>query len=137
MSLLFISLAVWLGFERSRDLSSAARQQSTSGVLVGYEPSQHAQYDFSFVVQGRSYRGLDQISDLGFNTDAPDAPSRNLHSPVLVHYDPMDPEKNSLHDLSRMAVIDGLGMAVLLIFSGLGPVIVYLNRKYWYSHEGG
>jgi hypothetical protein len=137
MSLFVLSLAVWMGFAKSRDTASAAREQTTSGVLVGFEASQHAQYDYSFVLSGKSYRGLDYIEDLGFDTDTPDAPRRNIHSPVIVHYDPVEPDKNSLHDLSEKASNDGFLIVVLLIISGLCPVVVYLNRKYWHSHFVG
>jgi len=137
MSLLLLSLAVWLGFEKSRDTSSAARQQTIPGVLVGFELSQHAQYDYSFVVHGKSYKGMDYISDLGFDTETTDAPNRNLHSPVVVHYDPAEPDKNSLHDLSERVSNDLFSMVVVLIVAGLGPVVVYLNRKYWHSYFAG
>jgi hypothetical protein len=139
MSLFLLSAAVWLDFERSRDLSSAARQQTTLGVLVGFELPEHGQYkyDYSFVLRGENYKGLDYISDLGFDTGTPDGRSRNVHSVVVVHYDPATPDKNSLHDLSEMASNDGFGVIVLLIFSGLSPVMVYLDRKYWFSHVAG
>jgi len=95
----------------------AARQQSTIGVVIAYEPSNHNQCSYQFVFQGKQYVG---------ESSSPFSPTR-IGQQLTVYFDRNAPETNSLTDyeaasrnnagFSRFLVIGILGIVAFILYS--------------------
>jgi hypothetical protein len=99
------------------DSQIAGRQQTASGIVTAYEPSNHNQYGYKFEVDGKSYTGW----------ESPKRRELAIGRQVIVFYDPQNPSRNALtdfHDVSTSA----LGPVPMLLF-GIGTVVAFIFYK--------
>jgi hypothetical protein len=93
------------------DSGVASREQSTVGVIVAHEPSNHNRYGYKFQAGGRDYTG--------WETPLKEEPK--IGQSVTVYFDSLQPAENSLTDFVELAdtwrarAIVALGFTVLFI----------------------
>jgi hypothetical protein len=86
---LVVGLVVGL-YDSRRDAAIGARQESTSGQVIAYEPNNHNSYRYTFTAQGRQFSGISESPRV----------SETVGAPTPIYFDPLDPRKNSLEDFS-------------------------------------
>ena len=99
----------------------AERQQSTSGVVTAYQPSNQNQCTYSFKVQGTQYSGKWS------------SPTETAHvgRAVQVYFGRSDPATNSLEDYeSANRRQRGLRSFLILGICGVVGVIVYSKSRF-------
>jgi hypothetical protein len=103
-----------------KDRAVAARQQTTSGTIVGHEPANHNRYGYTFSVNQKIYSGWQSpYDDVQFT----------VGQVVTVYYDPLDPNNSALVDFSELAGRD-LGPVPLLIAAiPFIALIEFLRRR--------
>jgi Protein of unknown function (DUF3592) len=101
------------------DREIATRQQTTNGTITAHEPSNHDRYEYIFSVNGHAFIGW----------QSPRANELQIGKEVLVYYDPVDPNQNSLRDFNDVGDQD-FGPIPLLIAGILGAaLIIFLLRR--------
>ncbi len=88
---LVVGLAMGL-YSSRRDANIATRQESTSGQVAAYEPSNHNSVRYTFAVKGKQYVGMDSSP-----TATPEVPAI-IGDRVQVYFDSDNPTTNSLED---------------------------------------
>jgi hypothetical protein len=74
------------------DRDIAARERTVQGVINAHEPANHNRYGYVFSVRGKSFSGW----------QSPGKEGLEIGKQVLVYYDPIDPDKNATHRISRL-----------------------------------
>lgn len=103
----------------STDRQVATRQQTTSGIVIAHQPTNHDRYGYKFQVNGRTYTGWQ--SPMKGNELA-------IGKQVTVFYDPQDPWKNSLTDFHDVSTAQLGPAGILTIMIGAAAIIIFLTR---------
>jgi hypothetical protein len=108
----------------NRDIAS--REQSVEGVVTARDTENHNRYIYSFVVDRKSHTGQ----------DIPRHADPVVGQPVLVYYDPRNPEKNALTDFDELSD-SSLGPALFAVI-GIGTVVavVFVRRRQFRKQIG-
>lgn len=112
-----VALAIYM---YTVDRAIAMREMSAIGVITAHDPPNHNRYGYSFVVQGKSYSG--------WQTPSRSEPVIGEH--VVVYYDPLNPDKNSLVDFQELSS-SGFGFGTFALV-GIGTVttIIFVLRRH-------
>jgi hypothetical protein len=102
------------------DRAIAVREMTVTGVITTHDPPNHDRYGYSFVVLGKSY----------FGWQIPDRSELVIGQPVVVYYDPLNPEKSSLVDFEELS-FSGFGLSSFALV-GIGTVttIIFVLRRH-------
>ncbi len=115
-----IGIVMFVG-ECLADLGSAKREMTASGVVTAHEPANHDRYGYIFSVNGKEFRGWQ-------------SPAKNeleIGEKVLIYYDPLNPNKNSLMEFSDLAMNSVGPVPFMLLGIGtLAWIIRTRRRKY-------
>ena len=118
---LVLTLVHGLYYSR-RDAAIGTRQESTSGQITAYEPSNHNSCRYTFTVQEKQYVGMDSSP-----TATPVAPAI-VGDQIQVYFDPINPTTNSLEDFSiRSHRVRGLVPISAFGICVIPAIILYLK----------
>jgi hypothetical protein len=104
--------------QAAREQAAATRQQTTPGIVTGYDRSDHNQCSYDFSVLGRQYSGRRPAD----TTDV------RVGDHVLVYYDSQDPTMNALEDFSAMSRRDRGFCYILFFVIGVFAVVILCAR---------
>jgi hypothetical protein len=104
-----ILLTIGMVSAAHKDSGVASREQSTVGVIVAHEPSNHNRYGYKFQAGGRDY--------IGWETPLKEEPK--IGQSVTVYFDSLQPAENSLNDFAELADIWRGRAIVILVFTVL------------------
>ena len=105
-----------------RDAVIGTRQESTSGQVTAYEPSNHNSCRYTFTVQGKQYAGMDSSP-----TATPAAPAI-VGDQLQVYFDPNNPTTNSLEDFSMRSRRDRGLVPLFMLGICVIPVIIFYSK---------
>lgn len=104
-------------YEWKVDRDIATREQTMQGVITTHEPANHNRYGYVFSVDGTTFTGW----------ESPGKAELEIGKRVLVYYDPLDPNKNSLTEFCDLGMIT-LGTVPTMLF-GIGAVVWYIRAR--------
>jgi hypothetical protein len=104
-------------YEWKADRDIASREQTTQGVINAHEPANHNRYGYAFAVGGKNFSGWEM----------PAKGELEIGKRVLVYYDPLNPNKNSLTEFRDMG-INSLGPVPIMLF-GIATVAWYIRVR--------
>ncbi len=116
-------LAIGMVIAAHNDSGVASREQSTVGVIVAHEPSNHNRYGYKFQAGGRDY--------IGWETPLKEEPK--IGQSVTLYFDSLQPAENSLTDFAELADI-WRGRAIVVgvftaLFVAVGLIMRLVARK--------
>jgi hypothetical protein len=99
--------------------SVAARERTVSGVITAHDPRNHDRYGYTFIVDGKSYRGW----------EIPEHAEPIMGQQVIVYYDPVDPTLSALTDFHELKW-SFIGLVPLaLIGAGTVARLIFVKRR--------
>jgi hypothetical protein len=102
-----------------KDAQIAKRQQTTVGIIDGYDPPNHNQYSYTFSANGHRFTGWDSPSHHDFS----------LGQQITVYYDPTDPPGNSAYDFHDVNPGGVVFIGFLLFACIFLPFSIFLQRR--------
>lgn len=108
---------ILLVYEWNVDRNIAGHEQTTQGVITAHEPANHNRFGYVFTVNGKSFNGWESSGKDGLE----------IGHPVLVYYDPLNPNKNALTEFGDRG-LSSLGPVPMMLF-GIGAVAWYIRTK--------
>jgi hypothetical protein len=109
--------AILLVYQWNVDRDIARREQTAQGVITAHEPANHNRFGYVFTVNGKSFTGWESSGKDGLE----------IGRPVLVYYDPLNPNKNALTEFGDRG-LSSLGPVPTMLF-GIGAVTWYITAK--------
>jgi hypothetical protein len=101
------------------DQITAAREQTTSGLIVSHDPPNHDRFGYQFKVNGTMYSGW----------AIPTTREYQIGQQVLVYYDPLDPNKSALADFAE-SEYRIVGPVTFCLFGICGVCLyIFLRRR--------
>lgn len=109
--------AILLVYQWNVDRDIAGREQTAQGVITAHEPANHNRFAYVFTVNGKSFTGW----------ESPGKDELEIARPVLVYYDPLNPNKSALTEFGDRG-LSSLGPVPKMLF-GIGAVTWYITAK--------
>jgi hypothetical protein len=100
------------------EAEAASRQQVAQGIITSHHPSDHNRCTYTFSVLQKLYSGADSAA----------RPDVTIGENVLVYYDSLNPQVNSLDDFSKQAGQNEGAAALCLCLIGVFVGVVLYSK---------